>query len=159
MILLNIKLFIIKIIILITNFFKNYTIDFLNFLDTNIIKTCVAILLSSQILILTTTLTNTIINPILKKISFSDENIKNIKYTKFGIEFKIGEFISNLLSFIIVASIIFLIWKLSTVTDYKFINNNLNNIYDNLNYDLINISNSINTDKRIDDINNINIDK
>ena len=76
MLLLNIKLFIIKIILLIINFLKTYTIDFLNFFDTNIIKTCVAILLSSQILILTTTLTNTIINPILKKLSFSDKNFK-----------------------------------------------------------------------------------
>jgi len=147
-ILLNIKLFIINIIILITTFLKNYTIDFLNFLlDKNIIQTCVGILISGQIIILTTTLTDTIINPILKKLSFSNDNFKNIKYNRFGIEFEIGKFISNLLSFIIVASVVFYIWKLSTISDYKFIDNHLNNFHYNLNDEIINISNMIEINK------------
>ena len=81
------------------------------------------------------------------KFSFTKKEVSTFTYTKFGIEFKIGELISNLFSFIIVASIIFYIWQLSNFSNYKSINNNLNNIYNNLNYDVINISKTLDINK------------
>jgi large-conductance mechanosensitive channel len=131
--LLDIKVFIIHIIILIIKFLKEYTTDFIKFLlYNNIIQTCIGILLSSQVLILANTITDNIINPILKKLSFTNKEFEDIKYNRFGIKFQIGKVISNLITFIIIASIIFYIWKLTSTTNLNFVNNTLNNIHNNL---------------------------
>ncbi len=131
--LLNIKLLIINIIILIVSFIKNYSSDFINFLlDKNIIQTCIGILLSGQIIILTSTITNNIINPILKRLSFTEKEFEDIKYERFGIQFDIGKIFTNLFTFFIVGSIIFYIWNLTNITDLSSVNNMLNNTNTNL---------------------------
>ena len=126
--LLNIKLFIINIIIITIKFFKVYTTDFINFLlDRNIIQTCIGILISGQVIIFAQTLSESIINPILKRLSFTKDDFKNMKYNRFGINFEIGKIFSNLITFFIIASIIFYIWKIATSPDINFINDILNN--------------------------------
>jgi len=132
--LLNIKLFIINIIIIVINFFKTYTTDFITFLlDRNIIQTCIGILISGQVIIIAQTISESIINPILKNLSFTKDEFKNMKYNRFGINFEIGKVISNLITFLIVASIIFYIWKIATSPDMNFINDMLNKFDININ--------------------------
>ena len=132
-VLLNIKLLIINIIIIIISFIKNYTSDFIKFLlDKNIIQTCIGILLSGQIIILTNTITNNIINPILNRVSFTDKQFEDIKYERFGIQFEAGKIFKNLLTFFMVGSIIFYIWNLINITNISLINDMLNNTNINL---------------------------
>jgi large-conductance mechanosensitive channel len=149
-ILLNIKLFIINIIIIATNFFKVYTTDFINFLlDRNIIQTCIGILISGQVIIFAQTISESIINPILKRLSFTKNNFKNIKYNRFGINFEIGNIISNLITFLIISSIIFFIWNIATSPDIKFINDILHNFDIKINNHKNQIINKTNNDNII----------
>jgi large-conductance mechanosensitive channel len=132
-ILLNIKKVIIKLLLIILGFLKIYSSDFINFLlDKRIIHMAIGILISSQVVTLTTTITDSIINPILQKLSFTKDEFNYIKYNRFGIEFKIGQVITNLITFFMVLTIVFYIWNLSNSTNSNIINDILNTVESNI---------------------------
>ena len=132
-ILLNIKKVIIKLLLIILDFLKVYSSDFIIFLlDKRVMNLAIGILISGQVVILTTTITNSIINPILQKLSFTKYEFDKIKYNRLGIEFKIGQIITNLITFFMVLTIVFLVWNFSQTTDANFINNFLNTIENNI---------------------------
>lgn len=132
-ILLNIKKLIIKLLLIIIEFLKIYSYDFISFLlDKRIIQLAVGILISTQVVKLTTTITDSIINPILKKISFAQDEFDKVKYNRFGIEFKIGKIITDLITFFMVASIVFYIWNLTNYVNPNIINNILDTFETNI---------------------------
>ena len=132
-ILLNIKKLIIKLLLIILGFLKIYSSDFINFLlDKRIIHMAIGILISSQVVTLTITITDSIINPILQKLSFTKNEFNHIKYNRFGIEFKIGQLITNLITFFMVLTIVFYIWNLTNLTNSNIINDILNTVETNI---------------------------
>ena len=133
-VLIEIKIIIIKILLIAINFLKIYSRDFIRFLlNKNIIYMAIGILISNQVVILTKTITDSIIGPILKKISFAQNELNNMKYNRLGIEFKMGQIISNLITFFMVLTIVFYIWNLTNATNLNFIDEFLNTIETNLN--------------------------
>jgi large-conductance mechanosensitive channel len=114
-----------NLLILTLEFLKLNLAGFIKFLfDKNIIQTSIGIIIASQIGKLTNLFVDTILNPIINKLT-SGAFKKNEDWvvTFFDIELKIGLIISNLINFILVIFIIYNIWKLSNYTDFSFITN------------------------------------
>lgn len=127
--LLKIKSLIATFLLLLLKFFKPYSVDFIKFIfNKNIIQLAIGIIISTQVGKLTESFTVSIINPILQKISFTKNEFKDLKYNRLGIKFKIGDIITNLISFFIILTIVFYIWSLSTNIDIKIINNIMDSI-------------------------------
>lgn len=124
------KIFLISII----NFLKKYLAGFVKFLfDRNIVQTGIGIIIASQISKLTGLFIDTLINPIITRITAG--NVKTMEEWSiniFDIKIKIGLIISSLVNFVLLVFIIYQIWQLSQITDFKVINNLLDNTKENI---------------------------
>ncbi len=121
------KLIVLTIMIL--DFLKNNVSGILTFLfEKNIIQTMVGLIIASQVSKVTNVLSEVIISPTIQVISFGEfSKLEDFKIQLFGIEFKIGLLIITLINFLIVLIIVYYIWKLSRVENYKFLTDILEN--------------------------------
>ncbi len=119
----------ILLVIIILDFLKDNITGILSFLfEKNIIQTMIGLLIASQISKFTSVLSDVIISPIIQLISFGQfSKLEDFKIYLFGVEFKIGLLIITLVNVLLVFIIIYYIWKLSRVENYKFILDMLDN--------------------------------
>lgn len=121
------KLIIVTIMLL--DFLKNNVTGILTFLfEKNIIQTMVGLIIASQVSKVTNVLSDVIISPTIQVISFGEfSKLEDFKIHLFGVEFKIGLLIITLVNLLIVLIIVYYIWKLSRVENYKFLTDILDN--------------------------------
>ena len=110
--------------ITIIDFLKNNLSGFITFLlDKNIVQTGIGIIIATQISKLTNIFVDTIINPIVNKITLGTvDDINQWEINLFDINIKIGIIISSIINFLLIALIIYNVWKLSQNTKFDFIN-------------------------------------
>jgi large-conductance mechanosensitive channel len=136
-----IKINITHLINLLENYGKSISINIITFLLANltdfisylaakdILNLGLGILLGSQISKITIAITDLLIKPILNSIIiFNNDKFENLTFSIFTIEFKIGEILLNLIQFMGTLFCLYLIWKLSTQTNYKDIESFLENL-------------------------------
>ena len=115
--------------IIISNIGDFYTFIF----EKNIISTGIGIIIATNISSLTNMFTEVIISPIIKGLSGGNtKNLESLSFTIFGIEFKIGLLLKNLIDFLCIIIVVFYIWKLSQITDINKIIDPLKKIKTNV---------------------------
>lgn len=121
-------------LIIFLNFVKNNLSGFLKFLfDKNIIQTSVGIIIASQIGKITNIIVESLINPIVKRLSVGTiDNIDNWEFTLFDINIKIGLILYTIINFLLIAIVVYHIWKLSQNTNFDYIKNVIEDIKDNI---------------------------
>jgi large-conductance mechanosensitive channel len=121
-------------LIIFLNFVKNNLSGFLKFLfDKNIIQTSVGIIIASQIGKITNIIVESLINPIVKRLSVGTiDNINNWELNLFDINIKIGLILYTIINFLLVAIVVYHIWKLSQNTNFDYIKDTIENIKDNI---------------------------
>lgn len=110
-------------IITIINFLKNNLVGFLKFLfDRNIIQTGVGIIIATQISKLTNVVVDAFINPIVRRLSVGTiDDINNWEISMFDIKIKIGLILSTIINFLLIAIVVYYIWKLTQNKNFDFI--------------------------------------
>jgi large-conductance mechanosensitive channel len=114
-----------KIFTLFSQFIEYNSVDFIRFLvERNVFHIGIGILISSQLSILTSSLTEIIVSPIASKMSGGQAKyVKDWKVTILGIEFKLGLLISTFLNFLFILFVIFNIWRIIDLKNYNFVYN------------------------------------
>ncbi len=109
--------------IIILDFLKDNVSGILSFLfEKNIIQTMIGLIIASQISKFTSVLSDVIISPVIQLISFGQfSKLEDFKIYLFGVEFKVGLLIITLVNLLLVLIVVYYIWKLSRVENYKFI--------------------------------------
>lgn len=112
-----------QILILILSILRENLAGFLKFLfERNIVQTGIGIIMATQVSRLTNLLVETIINPIINRITFGTiKNINEWEIKIFDITLKIGVVISAVINFISLAVVVYYIWKFSQNTNFKFV--------------------------------------
>jgi large-conductance mechanosensitive channel len=113
-----------EFIIIIIDFLRNNLVGFLKFLfDKNIIQTGIGIIIATQVSKLTDVFVQSLFNPIINRITVGTvNNINDWQITLFDIKIKIGLIISSIINFLLIALIVYYIWKLSQNNSFDFIN-------------------------------------
>lgn len=126
---------VIAIILIIIDFLKNNLVEFFNFLfNRNIIQTGVGIILASQISRITNVIVESLINPIVKRLSMGIVNdLTKWEVNLFDIKIKIGLILSTILNFILISIVVYYIWKLSQNANFNFIKEILEDSKKNIN--------------------------
>jgi len=121
-------------LIIFLNFVKNNLSGFLKFLfDKNIVQTSVGIIIASQIGKITNIIVESLINPIVKRLSVGTiDNINDWELNLFDINIKIGLILYTIINFLLVAIVVYHIWKLSQNTNFDYIKDTIDNIKDNI---------------------------
>jgi large-conductance mechanosensitive channel len=104
---------------------RNNLVGIMTFLfEKKLIQTAIGLIIATQIGKFTNVLTGVIISPIMQVVSFGQvKKLEDFKIEIFGIEFKLGLLIINLLDFVFVVIIVYYIWKISTLKNFDFIQN------------------------------------
>ena len=97
------------------NEFKDFIIS------KGIISVAIGLIVASQINVLTKSLSQGIIDPIISKgLSVVTKDLSNIVITIFSVDFKVGMIISDIINLLFVVIFVFLIWKLSNFVYKKY---------------------------------------
>jgi len=125
-----IKSKLILIILIILNFLKENYNSFITFiLDKNIMKVVISIFIGTQISTLASVINNEIINPIIERIFKKNNNAVNVyTFDIFGINFAYGKLIMILIQIFFSFIVIYIIWKMTSITDLSPINSFLNKL-------------------------------
>ena len=112
-----------QILILILSILKDNLAGFLKFLfERNIVQTGIGIIMATQVSKITNLLVETIINPIINRITFGTiKNVNEWEIKIFDITLKIGVIISAIINFMSVAFVVYYIWKFSQNSNFSFI--------------------------------------
>jgi large conductance mechanosensitive channel len=124
-----------KGIMFVIDFLKNNLVGFLKFLfDRNIIQTGIGIIIASQISKIANVIVESFINPIVRRVSVGTiDDITNWELTFFDIKIKIGLILSTIINFLLIAVVVYYIWKLSQNTNFDFIKEFLEDSKENIN--------------------------
>jgi large-conductance mechanosensitive channel len=122
------------LLILIIDFLKSNLAGFIKFLfDKSIIQTGIGIIIATQISKLTNLFVESIINPIVNRVSLGTvDNINQWELSIFDITLKIGLIISGVINFLSITVIVYYIWKFSLHSNFEFINNLLEETKDSV---------------------------
>lgn len=117
-------------IIFVLNILKTHSTGLLRFLfDKNLIQMGIGIMVATQVSKLTSIITDNIISPIINKLTGEDvAKFEDYTYTLFGINFKLGIVITNLVNCLLVLLIIYNIYQLSKITDFSFLGSRIDKI-------------------------------
>lgn len=98
----------------VTDTINNTVSDFYTFLiDKNIIQLGTAFIISAQINQLASKFIENIISPVIKRVvGGEEESLKGTTFTILGIKFEIGDFIAQLLKFLIMMIILYYMFKI-----------------------------------------------
>jgi large-conductance mechanosensitive channel len=108
---------------------KNELKGFLEFLlERNIFQAGISFLIASQVNNLSRNIIDTVATPILDKVF--NENIKNQDTEIFGIKFKTGQLMLNIINFLIVMIFIYYLYKLTNKDG--LLHSLLNNVKENI---------------------------
>jgi large-conductance mechanosensitive channel len=121
----NLKYNVLDFVLIILNFLRLNLVGFLNFLfNKNIIQTSIGIIVASQIGRLTNLFVDTILNPVVDRITGgSIKKHEDLTITLLDVKIKIGLIISTLINFLLIIFIVYNIWKISQYSNFDFINN------------------------------------
>lgn len=101
--------------------------------DRNIIQMAIGIIIASQVTRITNLIMEVLINPIVNRITLGNiKKVEDIKFTFFDLELKIGLILYNIVNFIFIVIMIYYIWKLSQMSNFKFITDMLGETEDKL---------------------------
>lgn len=110
------------------NFVQSQTTSFFEFMTTQkVIQIGIGLLIASQIGEFTKSINENLIVPIVNTV-MNNPNSKNLsehKVTILGIEFKTGKLLINLINFILMILIVFLLWQFLQIGDFSFVNKGL----------------------------------
>jgi len=121
----NLKYNVLDFVLIILNFLRLNLVGFLNFLfNKNIIQTSIGIIVASQIGRLTNLFVDTILNPVVDRITGgSIKKHEDLTITLLDVKIKIGLIISTIINFLLIIFIVYNIWKISQYSNFDFINN------------------------------------
>jgi large-conductance mechanosensitive channel len=102
---------------------RNNLVGVMTFLfEKKLIQTAIGLIIATQIGKFTNILSEVIISPIMQIITFGQvKKLEDFKINIFGIEFKLGLLIINLLDFVFVVIIVYYIWRISRLKNFDFI--------------------------------------
>jgi large-conductance mechanosensitive channel len=102
---------------------RNNLVGVMTFLfEKKLIQTAIGLIIATQIGKFTNVLSEVIISPIMQIITFGQvKKLEDFKINIFGIEFKLGLLIINLLDFVFVVIIVYYIWRISRLKNFDFI--------------------------------------
>jgi large-conductance mechanosensitive channel len=102
---------------------RNNLVGVMTFLfEKKLIQTAIGLIIATQIGKFTNVLNEVIISPIMQIITFGQvKKLEDFKINIFGIEFKLGLLIINLLDFVFVVIIVYYIWRISRLKNFDFI--------------------------------------
>jgi large-conductance mechanosensitive channel len=122
-------------LVLIISFLKSNLSGFMNFiLDKRVMQIGFSILISSQLQILTRSIIELLVNPIVNRITMGTiKTIEEWEINMFNIHIKIGRLISNIINFVLILIVIYYMWKYSDITNIKRLIDGLDNIKNKLN--------------------------
>ena len=121
---------IIIIIVYILNIIKYNYEKFLVFLiSNNIIQLAIGIILGTQIGNFTNSLNSILLTPIIKYIDERNNNLNSFDYNLFGIKIKYGELILCFIQLFTSMLIIYLLWYLTSMSDFKIFDKQLQSLF------------------------------
>jgi large-conductance mechanosensitive channel len=105
------------------NLIQSQIVGLIKFLiEKNIIQMGIGLLLAAQVGHITKMLQDVIISPIVNRLTFGHvKKLEDLKHEMFGIEFKTGSLLVTLINLIFVIVLVYYIWKLTQLEDFKFI--------------------------------------
>jgi len=122
-----------KVTILTAYIVENVAIQSNNFfkflLSKNVITICIGLLISTQFTKIVTVFADEILAPIINIIANTKtKKLEDYKTIIFGVEFKIGTLILNIINFILILLLVYLIYIISTSGDTEFLHKFIDNI-------------------------------
>jgi large-conductance mechanosensitive channel len=122
-----------KVTVITSYIVENIAIQSNNFfkflLSKNVITICIGLLISTQFSKIVTVFADEILAPIINIIMNNNtKKLEDYKTIVFGVEFKIGTLVLNIISFILILLLIYFIYIISSSTDTEFLHKFINNI-------------------------------
>ena len=115
------------------DFIKTNLEGFLGFLlDRNILSVGIGLIVATQVNKITTMFVESVISPILNRIMGTNtDKFKDYRVEVFGIKFELGNLIIQFINMILTLFIIYLIWRISLLPNFKSIVDKFNIIKEN----------------------------
>ena len=110
------------------DFIKTNLEGFLGFLlDRNILSVGIGLIVATQVNKITTIFVESVISPILNRIMGSNsDKFKDYRVEVFGVKFELGNLITQFINMILTLFIIYLIWRVSLLPNFKSITDKFN---------------------------------